>query len=67
MNKEKITELEKKIHDDYSNIAGIFVLKNGKILYENYFNECTNTSRIHVYSVSKSIISILIGIAIGTL
>lgn len=63
MNKEKITELEKKIRNDYSNIAGIVVLKNGKTLYENYFNECTDASRIHVYSVSKSIISILIGIA----
>lgn len=63
MNKEKITELEKKIRNDYSNIAGIVVLKNGKMLYENYFNECTDASRIHVYSVSKSIISILIGIA----
>ncbi len=60
---EKVTELEKKVNKDYSNIAGIVVLKNGKTLYENYFNECTATSRIHVYSVTKSIISILIGIA----
>ncbi len=63
MNKEKITELEKKINNEYSNIAGIVILKDGKTLYENYFNECTATSRIHVYSVTKSIISILIGIA----
>lgn len=61
---EKVTELEKKINKDYSNIAGMVVLKDGKTLYENYFNECTATSRIHVYSVTKSIISILIGIAI---
>lgn len=61
---EKVTELEKKINNDYSNIAGMVVLKDGKTLYENYFNECTATSRIHVYSVTKSIISILIGIAI---
>lgn len=63
MNQEKATELEKKINNDYSNIAGMVVLKDGKTLYENYFNECTATSRIHVYSVTKSIISILIGIA----
>lgn len=63
MNQEKVTELEKKINNDYSNIAGMVVLKDGKILYENYFNECTATSRIHVYSVTKSIISILVGIA----
>ncbi len=61
---EKITELEKKINNDYSNTAGVVVLKDGKVLYDNYFNECNSTSRIHVYSVTKSIISILIGIAI---
>jgi len=63
MNQEKMIELEKTINNYYGNIAGIIVLKNGKTLYENYFNECTSASRIHVYSVSKSIISILIGIA----
>ncbi len=63
MNKEKIKELENKINSDYSNIAGMVVLKDGKTFYENYFNKCTATSRIHVYSVSKGIISILIGIA----
>lgn len=63
MNQAKVTELEKKINNDYSNIAGIVVLKDGKTQYENYFNECNATSRIHVYSVTKSIISILIGIA----
>lgn len=64
MDEEKVTGLEKKINNDYSNIAGMVVLKDGKTLYENYFNECTADSRIHVYSVTKSIISILIGIAI---
>ncbi len=64
MKQEKIRELEKKINNEYSNIAGMVVLKDGRTLYENYFNECTATSRIHVYSVTKSIISILIGIAI---
>lgn len=63
MNQERIKDLENKINNAYSNIAGIVVLKDGKIQYENYFNECTADSRIHVYSVSKSIISILIGIA----
>lgn len=63
MNLEKVAALEKKINYDFSNIAGIVVLKDGKSRYEKYFNACTDTSRIHVYSVTKSIISILIGIA----
>lgn len=35
---------------DYGNITGIVILKNGETLHENYFNECTANSRIHVYS-----------------
>ena len=42
MNKEKIAELEKKIQNDYSNIAGIMILKDGKELYENYFSLYNN-------------------------
>ncbi len=63
MTQEKIETFEKVVMRDYGNIAGIVVLKDGETLYEHYFNECTANSRIHVYSVTKSIISILIGIA----
>lgn len=59
----KTETLEKAVMRDYGNIAGIVVLKDGETLYEKYFNECDANSRIHVYSVTKSIISILIGIA----
>ena len=44
--------------------AGRAVLKDGKLEYENYFNGCNSSSTIHIYSVTKSIISVLIGIAI---
>lgn len=64
MNQEKVTALENKINDDCTNVAGLVVLKDGKTLYEKYFNECSAASRIHVYSVTKSIISVLIGIAL---
>jgi CubicO group peptidase (beta-lactamase class C family) len=64
MKQDKVIELENKINNDYKNIAGITVLKDGKIEYENYFNGCNSESTIHVYSVTKSIVSILIGIAV---
>ena len=64
MNQEKLVDLEKKITSDYGNTAGMVVRKDGKTLYEKYFNECTAESRIHVYSVTKSIISLLLGIAL---
>ncbi|MGN0475304.1 MAG: serine hydrolase domain-containing protein [Acutalibacteraceae bacterium] len=64
MNQQKINELENIITRDYGNIAGMAIMKDGEMLYENYFSGCTADSRIHVYSVTKSIVSLLIGIAI---
>ena len=64
MNQEKIKELEKIISNDYSNITGIVIQKSGIKLYENYFNEYTADNAVHVYSVTKSVFSALIGIAI---
>ncbi len=64
MNEQSVNELEKIITEKYTNIAGIVALKKGEVYYEKYFNQCVATSRIHVYSVTKSIISLLIGIAI---
>lgn len=64
METEKINELEKIINDNYGNTTGIVVLKDGDKVYEKYFNGAVASSKIHVYSVTKSITSILIGIAI---
>lgn len=64
MNYEEMLQLEKKISCDHGNIAGMVILKNGRVLYENYFNGFTASQAVHVFSVTKSIVSILIGIAI---
>ncbi len=60
---QDMKELEAIINKDYGNTAGIVVLKDGEMQYEQYFNGCTAESRVHIYSVTKSIVSILIGIA----
>ncbi|MEX1308461.1 MAG: serine hydrolase [Eubacteriales bacterium] len=65
MKQEQIKELEQTIGKDYSNIAGIVVRKNGETLYEKYFNGYTADAAFHVFSVTKSITSALIGMAIG--
>ena len=64
MNQEKIKVFETMVRSDYPEIAGIVVQKNGNRLYENYFNGYAADQAIHVYSVTKSIVSGLIGIAI---
>lgn len=47
------------------NITGILIQKDGEIRYENYFHGYSAENAAHVYSVTKSIFSALIGIAIG--
>lgn len=64
MNQEKMKGLEKAINSGYSNVTGIVVQKNGIKVYENYFNGYTADNAVHVYSVTKSVFSVLIGIAI---
>lgn len=63
MNKEKFKIIQQRIEKDYENITGIIVQKNNQLIYEQYFNNCNAASKIHVYSISKSILSLLIGIA----
>ncbi|HCC34875.1 MAG TPA: serine hydrolase, partial [Ruminococcaceae bacterium] len=50
--------------NDYANMTGIIVLKGGSTAYERYFNGCTADTAIHVFSVTKSVVSALIGIAV---
>ncbi|RUT35739.1 class C beta-lactamase-related serine hydrolase [Paenibacillus zeisoli] len=64
MNPDKLTELEPKIKADYSNINGIVMVRHGCIAYERYYNGCGPDDPHHVASVTKSVISALIGIAI---
>lgn len=64
MNQDEIMKIEQLIRSDYNNTAGIVIQRNGKLVYEKYFNECSAGSPVHIFSVTKSIISLLIGIAI---
>ena len=64
IDKRKKIGLERLINTSFKNTAGIVILKDGKTLYEGYFNGYNAHSTIHVFSVTKSIVSILIGIAI---
>ncbi|WP_028590429.1 serine hydrolase domain-containing protein [Paenibacillus massiliensis] len=63
MNK-RITDFESLIKKDYGNIAGIVVMQGGEKVYEGYFDGYTADDSIHIASVTKSIVSALIGIAL---
>lgn len=57
-------DLERVIAKRYKNIAGIVVVKDDNLVYENYFNGYGKEDTLHVASVTKSVLSALIGIAI---
>ncbi|MGE7694235.1 serine hydrolase domain-containing protein [Lysinibacillus sp. NPDC094177] len=64
MNIEKLSELEQTITSDYNNINGIVIIRNGHVAYEKYFNGKGPDDCHNVASVTKSVLSALIGIAI---
>lgn len=64
MDSEKLSELKPVIKSEYGNINGIIVVRNGYIAYEKYYHGHSPDDAHHVASVTKSIISALIGIAI---
>lgn len=53
-----------QLGDSYRNICGIVVQKNGEKVYETYQNGYSENDTVHIFSVTKSIISLLLGIAI---
>ena len=63
-NTKAFRDLDKIIREDYTNIAGIAVYQNDHMLYEQYFNGYDQADTIHIASATKSLISLLIGIAI---
>lgn len=64
MNINKKKMIDKIVKEADSNITGLIISKNHKIEYSNYFNGYDENDSIHIASITKSIVSILIGIAL---
>src|SRR5574341_1107495 len=63
LNLEAITEAERAAAD-LSNIRSFLVMWNGSLVSENYYGDTTAATRQHVRSITKSMVSALVGIAI---
>ena len=60
----KITAMMKKlINGDIPNIDSVLIVKNGRLVLEEYLNGYAMNAKHHLMSVSKSVTSILVGIA----
>lgn len=52
------------ISKDYSNTLGLIAYKNGQKVIEEYFKGAHENESVHTFSIVKSIVAILVGIAI---
>ncbi|MCF2943278.1 beta-lactamase family protein [Paenibacillus tarimensis] len=66
MDAARLTGLDSLIKSEFSNINGVAVVRHGYIAYESYYNGRDPEEPLHIASVTKSILSALIGIAIDT-
>ena len=64
MNQTQSHTLEETIGREHANIAGLVVAQNGETRYETYRNGYAAADALHVFSVTKSVFSALIGIAV---
>ncbi|MBU0928176.1 MAG: beta-lactamase family protein [Spirochaetes bacterium] len=64
MDKQRLRELEELIARDYGDVTGVVVRRRGDVAYEGYFNGYAAADAVHVYSVTKSVVSSLVGIAV---
>ncbi|MFB9326544.1 serine hydrolase domain-containing protein [Paenibacillus aurantiacus] len=61
---QKLAQLESVIASEFGNMNAIVVVRKGKLAYERYWRGASPERAHHVASVTKSILSALIGIAI---
>jgi CubicO group peptidase (beta-lactamase class C family) len=64
MSSAVLDELMQSLDISNLNMHGLVIVRNGYIVAENYWSYYTPTSAHHLYSVTKSVTSTLIGIAI---
>ena len=58
------TQMEAEIDRNYPNLYSLLVQRNGTIIYEKYYQGHSENTYTHVFSVTKSVTSALIGIAL---
>ncbi|SCM95458.1 Uncharacterized protein BWINRASL_02858 [Bacillus mycoides] len=61
---ETAEQLDCVVKEEYKNINGVLVVQKGNVVFENYYNGYGPDDACHVASVTKTIISALIGICV---
>lgn len=64
MDAEKLDAANLRIKENYPNVYSLLVVRNGFLVYEQYYQGMKRNDANSVYSVTKSVLSALTGIAI---
>ena len=62
IDKKLTSNLHTIILNEYENTEGIVILEAGQIVFEEYFGNSNSKSKIHIASVTKSILSALMAL-----
>lgn len=64
LNSEMLGRADKEIHDNYPNVYSLLVVRHGYLVYEKYYQGMDKNDANPVFSVTKSVMSALTGIAL---
>ncbi len=64
LNEQQLVNTDKTIIENYPNVYSLLIIKNGYMVFEKYYNGAKETSYNPVFSVTKSVLSALTGIAV---
>ncbi len=64
LNEQQLVNTDKTIIKNYRNVYSLLIIKNGYMVFEKYYNGARETSYNPVFSVTKSVLSGLTGIAV---
>ena len=64
MDSQKLAEMLTAIEEQDLNLHSLLIIRNGYLVSENYFGSYEPDTRHQLYSVTKSFIATLIGIAL---
>jgi CubicO group peptidase (beta-lactamase class C family) len=58
-------DLDTQVPQRYPQVRSVLVVRHGYLVYEHYWQDVTASDGDNVYSVTKSVVSALVGIALG--
>jgi CubicO group peptidase (beta-lactamase class C family) len=64
MDPKILSQIDHDVKETFPAVNGVLVVRNGYVVFENYYQGSDRSDYHHVFSVTKSVISALVGIAL---